>query len=595
MAARATEIGLAGHGRDKTRALTTLKSVVRARHHPDPPLAPSEAWTQPAWGSPRSTARNNAASRTSHRARRYALLRAAGSLALAIFVVGACGTASTQSPEGPTPSATSPAVTAKPTTAPPTPTPAGITVEPTTAPPTPTPGPLAVGWPVGGVDRPVIGSDGTAYTWMTDADGERVVAALDTSGAMRPGWPFRVTSGYDVHGLVVAVDGSLLVGIHDAGETGFELHRVGADGRELAGWPFRPDSARYCESPVGGVDGAVALFCIRDDGKSASIVVLDATGRVVPGWPATRDGGEDLGSSWGAGLQLGPDGSVYALDRADPEEGARLWAFAADGSRRPGFPVTLESHWAAFLVAPRDRILVGSYIPPDNPKGELCSEARETILTELSRDGTIVPGWPVTVAGFASRPVIAADGTVYYLTRDRIDARGPDGSARTGWPVAIPPVFPECEEPGPYLSPDGMVFVTTLARYPGYEADGLWAFGPDGQPRPGWPFKPAGGFATFPCEEDRFGSPPPAFGLGGRVYAAVQGVGGTPEQPQIVALDSEGRVVPGWPYPLPVPERGQVEQLDVVDGRLYVSLQNCGESDFSSALLALDPDGTLSD
>ena len=52
---------------------------------------------------------------------------------------------------------------------------------------------------------------------------------------------------------------------------------------------------------------------------------------------------------------------------------------------------------------------------------------------------------------------------------------------------------------------------------------------------------------------------------------------------------------PGWPFTLPGTGQGEVQLLGVVNGRLYVGLSQCGASDFSTALLALDADGSLSD
>jgi hypothetical protein len=245
---------------------------------------------------------------------------------------------------------------------------------------------------------------------------------------------------------------------------------------------------------------------------------------------------------------------------------------------------------AGYLLTP-DRILVGSYIPPDAPVGGLCGEADRAVLAELDASGRVVPGWPATAPGWVSRPVIGADGTVYYLARDRLFARGPDGSVRAGWPVAIPPVYPECGDAGPYLAEDGTSYVMD-------DGDGLAAFGPDGRLRPGWPFEPAHGFAAWFCTMDAAGGTSPVLGPGGRVYAAVVGASAASGEPvtlQVVALDSTGEVMAGWPYTLPGTGRGEVVLHGVVDGRLYVSLQRCGTSDFSTALLALDADGSFSD
>jgi hypothetical protein len=509
---------------------------------------------------------------------------AARRLAAVVMVVALVASCGSSSPSSPVPS---PDATLEPAA---TPSPVASKVISTPIPlPTPSPSltaaPGSSGWPVTNVSGTVIGPDGTAYAWMGDGDSELLIAALDPSGAMRPGWPFRVTRRAYTPSLDVGADGSLLVGTHDEDGPGFQLDRVGPDGREVAGWPYRDDAASYCSPPVAGANGAIVLACSQRGGQSSMIVVIDEAGRVVPGWPVTFDGVERLDS-----VQSGPDGTVYALGTPnDPVALARLWAYAADGSSRPGFPVTLESRVAEYLLV-RDRILVSSYVPPDPPPDGLCGEAERTVLAEFDAAGRLVPGWPVSVKGMASQPEIGRDGTVYYLVRDRFFARGPDGSLRAGWPVTIPPVYPECAYYGPYLAADGTVYAID-------DGLSLTAFAPDGRARPGWPFKPAHGFAEWFCTWDQPGSTSPVLGPDGRVYAAVVGTSdanGAPITLQVVALDSTGRVMPGWPYTLPGTGRGEVVLHTVVNGRVYLSVSRCGPSDNSTALLALDPDGSLS-
>jgi hypothetical protein len=360
---------------------------------------------------------------------------------------------------------------------------------------------------------------------------------------------------------------------------------VGADGAEVTGWPYRDDDADYCSSPVAGAHGAIVLACSLRGGQHSSIVVIDEGGRVIPGWPVKFDGVERLDS-----VQSGPDGTVYALGvRNEPGALARLWAYAPDGRLRPGFPVILQSKIGEFTLA-GDRILVSSYIPPDPPPDGLCAGAERTVLAEFDAAGRIVAGWPVSAPGWASIPDIGPDGTVYYLARDRLFARGPDGSLRPGWPVEIPPVYPECGAGGQFLGANDTVYVMDDVR-------GLAAFGPDGQARPGWPVAPAHGFADSYCTTDDAGGMSPVLGPDGRVYAAVVGTSdanGAPVTLRVVALDSTGRLVAGWPYTLPGTAQAEVMLLGFVDGRLYVSVSRCGPSDNSTALLALDPDGSLS-
>jgi hypothetical protein len=519
---------------------------------------------------------------------------------LSVILVAACATEPTATPAVSS-TAPSPAATPEPAATPPTP---ASTTAPTPTPspsrspflsPSPTPGPVANGWPVtfsaDGWERAVVGANGTTYAWADGPERRRILVALDTAGRMKPGWPFRLPSSMLDETLVVAVDGSLLVGLRDDDEAGYELHRLGADGHELPGWPFRDDGAACGEPPVADPEGTTYLGCVREAGGALEIIAIDRAGRVVRGWPVRLGDGGTFGSVWwGSDVQVGTDGTVYALTvRNDGEGFARLWAFAADGSPRPGWPVTLGSYRAGFMITPQGRILVGSYIPPEVPEEGLCAEARETVLAELDTGGRMVAGWPRTAAGWASESVVAADATVYYLTSERVFARAPDGTMRPGWPVAIPPVSPNCGSYGPFLAPDGTVHVM---------ADGLRAFGPDGRPKPGWPYRPASGFAGRACFTDGVDTTIPAIGPDGTVYVATRVPGGDPDRSgrlEVVALDRAGRVAAGWPYRLPFEEPGHVDLLEVAGGRLYVTLTSCGQSESGTSILAIDPDGTPSD
>jgi len=517
------------------------------------------------------------------------MLRAAGPLMLSVILVAACATEPTATPPAVSSAAPSPAATPEPATTPPTPASTTAPTPTPSPPPSPTPGPVADGWPVtlsaDGWATAVVGAKGTTYAWADGPGHRRVLVALDTAGRMKPGWPFAPPRLTVDQPLVVAADGSLLVALSDDGDAGYELHRLGADGHELPGWPFRDDGASYCEPPVADPDGTTYLGCVREADEALEVIAIDRAGRVVRGWPVPPGDGEGFGSD----VQVGTDGTIYALTvRNDGEGLARLWAFAADGSPRPGWPVTLGSHGAGFIVAPQGRILVSSYIPPEVPAEGLCSEARETVLAELDTGGRMVAGWPRTAAGWASEPVVAADGTVYYLTSERVFARAPDGTVRPGWPVAIPPVYPNCGSYGPFLAPDGTVHVM---------ANGLRAFGPDGRLKPGWPYRPASGFAGPACVTDAVDTTIPVIGPDGTVYVATRVPGGDPDRSgllEVVALDRAGRVAAGWPYRLPVAERGQVG-LEVAGGRLYVTLTSCGQSGSGTSILAIDPDGTPSD
>ncbi len=489
-------------------------------------------------------------------------------LVCAVLVASGCAPSVTGSPTNGAPSPLGERPSPSPS-APPSPLRSLAPSEPASA--------AASGWPVDGVGDPTLGPDGTAYTCLRTNGRSEAVTALDPSGRPRPGWPVAMPHCQSV---TIASDGALLVPAY--GAAGWELHRLMPDGRELPGWPYRGHPT--CDSPsiVPTPDSAVVLGCTSSKEGTATIVSLDGAGRILPGWPVTFHDVSGLAD----GIQVGPDGTVYAL--LEPTGNVampRLWALAPDGSRRAGFPISFAARRGGFRVVPGDRLLLWTYVPPQGEYVSLCEAAVSTIFTELDSRALVVAGWPVTAPGAASAPVVAADGTVYYLTRDHLVARAPDGSVRAGWPVAIPIVLPACEDVGPWLAAGGTIYV---------RADGLRAFGPDGRAVAGWPYRSPLGPPGYPCVHPDEGIRP-AFGPDGRVYVgeAAPGDQSTDLPPtEVVALDQTGRVIPGWPVRVPIPVRGQLDRVDLGGGHLFVTVMTCGSAGDSSTWRAFEPDGS---
>jgi hypothetical protein len=482
-----------------------------------------------------------------------------------------------------------PSTTAEPSAATAAPTTESV-ADPPGTPASVDPWPLGDGWPVIIQDhgRPVaVGPGATAYAWIAAPSGEPVVAALDPAGRLKPGWPFAIPTGSMAGDLEVLSDGSLLVEVTDGRASGLTLHRLSADGREVAGWPFVGGSF-LGEAPDGTLYVRVGTAGSWSGG--ATLTALDPAGRAREGWPVDLPA-EALEASWGPALRVADDGTIHVMTATDVERQPRygLWALSPGGRVRPGWPIALGTTRSAFTVAPGGRVLVTTYVPPDVPVGGLCGEAARTDFTEYDAHGRIVPGWPRTAPGMASQPAVADDGTVYYLTRNRVTARDPDGSTRAGWPVRIPDVYPECGGYGPWLGADGTVYVT---------AEGLRAFSPTGALKPGWPYVPAGGFPVAPCMADVVTGPPPALDPDGRVYVATVAPGSdeTWERPtEIVALDADGSVASGWPFVLPLTRPSGVESLVAADGRVYATVRGCGDAFSGLMLLALEPDGTIAE
>ncbi len=316
---------------------------------------------------------------------------------------------------------------------------------------------------------------------------------------------------------------------------------------------------------------------------SPRIIAIDASGAVEPGWPIDLDDRE-----W-SDQQVGADGSVFMVRRpigtptwdearGRVDDDAELFAFAPDGMPRPGWPVAVPDI-RGFSVGPQGNVTVWSLI---DDVGELCTDPRRTLYTVLGPDGRSLPGWPRGSTGYASFPVVAADGTLSYVSAtDKLYAHDRGGEVKAGWPVAVPGAGNGCGPESPYLAPDGTIYVM---------GDEVEALAPDGRSRPGWPYRPAGQLIG-PCLDSECygGHGAPAFGLDGTVYVVDFHTDASGTRAEIVALDRRGKLKPGWPYRLPFdPASVAIGLLSVSrDGRLFVR--------GGDLLLALDPEGRIAD
>jgi hypothetical protein len=455
--------------------------------------------------------------------------------------------------------------------------------------PRPAPSRAETAWPLNvyqeSTFEPSFGPDGTLYLLTGRRDVQdtyrQSVVALDTGGHVKPGWPIEEPPDSNFGSPVVGPDGSIYV--EQCGSRGgCVLHRLDAQGLERPGWPFPVPADFGClsgsacfDSVAFGPNGTAYLSHWRQVG-GLQVIAIDASARKVPGWPIAPEGR----GVWWSNAQVGSDGTLFMLRKPDgSEKPGIVAAFGPDGRPRPGWPVSVPDI-VGYRLGPQGTVVAWSWV---DDVGELCSNPRRTVFTVLGPDGRASAGWPLGSKGFASNPVADADGTVYYVSAlGNVYAHDRAGAIKAGWPVAVAGSANGCGPKSPHLAPDGTIYVL---------GDAVTARSSDGRSRPGWPYRPTGRLIV-PCLD--IDCVPyavdPAFGPDGTVYLVVYQEDLARPVLEVVALDREGRLKPGWPYRIPIdPKAIQVGPLTVSpDGRLLVRAGSPRH-----VLLALDAEGRL--
>ena len=179
---------------------------------------------------------------------------------------------------------------------------------------------------------------------------------------------------------------------------------------------------------------------------------------------------------------------------------------------------------------------------------ESDGSVRTTSLAALGQDGRPSKGWPYTVKGDLGWPIFAGDGTA-YLAQSTADghalvALSPAGALLRGWPAAIPGEVPRSWTGlrAPRIADDGSLYDAF--------ATGVYWFGRDGKPKPGWPYVMPGGMSTSSWP----------FGIGGEPFGPLRTSDETTYLPvtvanvarqKILCLRADASACPGWPARLP--------------------------------------------
>jgi hypothetical protein len=208
-------------------------------------------------------------------------------------------------------------------------------------------GKTLAGWPYSFAHHlafPAFGADGTLYVeQIVPAQGvtnwPNAVIALDPNGKPKPGWiNWSPENNEPLSAILPAANGEVYVVVGGVYRRTSWV-RLSANGGRLAG-PIAP-SGSICHSAVLAADGTL-LVATEDHGPTAagapagySVFAFAADGSTKAGWPVEIGGFGDL--------FLSPDGSVWAA-WIDPEglggpETVVVAAFDRDGRLRAGFPM----------------------------------------------------------------------------------------------------------------------------------------------------------------------------------------------------------------------------------------------------------------
>src|SRR2546421_7576963 len=317
-----------------------------------------------------------------------------------------------------------------------------------------------------------------------------------------------------------------------------------------------------------------------------SVVTVQSDADLKPGFPIqTWHSAGSFQAGQGLHVVVGNIDTDPALEiLVSGLAGGPLYAFKADGSTVPGWPV-LDPPGAAYPAL--GRLTAGSSAL-DVVAGHFAIQAR---LSAYSGAGTPLPGWPRPPANYMSSPPttmdVDGDGVDEIFTDEQdwnLHAYHGDGTPATGWPTTG---FIGGQERSMSaiadLDGDGRLDVITTS---GWTSPGvyLFAYRHDGTLRPGFPVNFAGSVHTFPVVGDVDGDGVPEIivtGFGGRVLifsntgvlkrtVQLQGTWFYSTAPALADLDGDGipeiivqtnshlnvvkcdgSVLAGWPRALP--------------------------------------------
>ena len=364
-------------------------------------------------------------------------------------------------------------------------------------------------------------------------------------------------------------EGDLFVSLPGSGDTVL-VALIDPSGHPRAGWPILLERTSSCGQLLPVADGSVRLLCTPAQDNEIPLGVVrafafDSSGGSLPAWPVDLDR-LDAGGYFAARV-IGDQLTVLAwkslgdeIPAGQPAGNAWIMTVAPDGTAEAGTPVSYGidcciDTWVLGL----DAVAYGTVHHFADTQAGAGSE-----LVAIGPTG-VPAGFPVAIAGSASRPALDDAGLVHLTVGT--PGRPPAGTLvfdSAGRTVDVSSgemdIAPTSELLGgdrigdipvaPLVGRDGTTYVIDLSG----GATTVAGVDPAGRLMPGWPYRSSAGVQRIGacpsgtlCQRSSWA--PPAIGPGNTMFltheATTDDAGGT-----IVAVGEDGSVVDGWPVGL---------------------------------------------